>query len=113
MVVGTRRGRDDPFGKRLSSAIFWGLYRRFVQRQMPPGGIDVFACNKIFRDQLLELQESNTTLVGLILWMGLRCAEIPYDRRDGNMTGARGRSGDASATSSIAPSRFRICPSAS
>jgi glycosyltransferase involved in cell wall biosynthesis len=81
VVVGTRRGRDDPIAKRLTSAIFWGLYRRFVQRQMPPGGIDVFACNKPFRDQLLELHESNTTLVGLILWMGFRRAEVPYDRR--------------------------------
>jgi glycosyltransferase involved in cell wall biosynthesis len=81
VVVGTRQGRDDPFGKRLASAIFWKLYRRFVQRQMPPGGIDVFACNRPFRDQLLELHESNTTLVGLILWMGFRRAEIPYARR--------------------------------
>ncbi len=81
VVVGTRQGRDDPFGKRLASAIFWRLYRRFVQRQMPPGGIDVFACNRAFRDQLLALQESNTTLVGLILWMGFRRAEIPYARR--------------------------------
>ena len=31
--------------------------------------------------QLLALQESNTTLVGLILWMGFRRAEIPYARR--------------------------------
>jgi glycosyltransferase involved in cell wall biosynthesis len=81
VVVGTRQGRDDPFGKRLASAIFWKLYRRFVQRQMPPGGIDVFACNRAFRDQLLDLHESNTTLVGLILWMGFRRAEIPYARR--------------------------------
>ena len=81
VVVATRRVRDDPLGKRLTSAIFWGLYRRFVQRQMPAGGIDVFACNKVFRDQLLDLNESNTTLVGLILWMGFRRAEIPYDRR--------------------------------
>jgi glycosyltransferase involved in cell wall biosynthesis len=81
VVVGTRQGRDDPSGKRLASAIFWKLYRRFVQRQMPPGGIDVFACNRPFRDQLLELHESNTTLVGLILWMGFRRAEIPYARR--------------------------------
>jgi polyisoprenyl-phosphate glycosyltransferase len=82
VVIGTRDGRADPFGKRLSSSIFWSVYRRFIQRSMPEGGIDVFGCNRAFRDRLLELRELNTTLVGLIVWMGFRRAAVPYARRE-------------------------------
>jgi len=81
IVVGTRVGRNDRFGQRLASALFWGLYRSLVQREVPPGGVDVFACNRQARDTLLALPESNTTLVGLLIWMGFRRQEVPYVRR--------------------------------
>lgn len=81
IVVGTRAARHDGIGQRSFSAIFWGLYRGLVQAQMPRGGVDVFACNRDARDALLALRESNTTLVGLLVWMGFRRAEISYVRR--------------------------------
>jgi hypothetical protein len=47
---------------------------------MPARGVDVFACNRQARDVLLALQESNSTLVGLLVWMGFRRREVPYVR---------------------------------
>lgn len=81
VVVGTRSGRGDPLGKRVTSAAFWALYRLLVQREMPRGGVDVFACNRRFRDELLALPERNTTLVGLVFWLGFRRQEVGYSRR--------------------------------
>ena len=81
VAVGSRVSRSDPFLSRLSSGIFWRLYRRIVQRETPPGGIDVFACTREVRDVLLELRESNSTLVGLLLWMGYRRTTVPYHRQ--------------------------------
>ena len=81
VAVGTRSGRRDPALQRLPAAVFWNLYRRFVQAEMPTGGIDVFACNQRFRDCLLSLPERNTSLVGLIFWLGFRRTEVPYERR--------------------------------
>jgi polyisoprenyl-phosphate glycosyltransferase len=81
VVVGTRRTRSDPSLARSASRFFWGFYRRFVQKEMPAGGVDMFGCNEQFRDQLLALPESNSSLVGLIFWLGFRRVEIPYDRR--------------------------------
>ena len=81
IVVGTRAARSDPLGQRMASAIFWGLYRFLVQREIPHGGVDVFACNRIVRDHLLRLHESNTTLVGLLFWLGFRRGEVAYARR--------------------------------
>ena len=82
VAIGVRAGRADPLFTRLSARIFWGLYRRLVQREMPSGGVDVFACNRAFRDQLLALGEANSSLVGLVLWLGFRRKLVPYQRRE-------------------------------
>jgi glycosyltransferase involved in cell wall biosynthesis len=81
VTLGTRTGRCDPFVSRLLARVFWGFYRRFVQRDMPPGGVDVFGCNRVFRDTLLTLRESHSSLVGLLFWLGYRREFIGYERR--------------------------------
>jgi len=81
VVLGYRTGRADPIASRWLSALFWLLYRRFVVRDMPRGGVDVFACTRLVRDRLLELQEANTNLIALLFWVGFRRHFIPYERR--------------------------------
>jgi len=81
VAVGTRRSRSDGRSRNASSGSFWTLYRRFVQPEMPVGGVDVFACTSQVREELLALRESHSSLVGLLMWVGYRRAEIPYDRR--------------------------------
>jgi polyisoprenyl-phosphate glycosyltransferase len=80
VVVGTRVSRDDPFLSRIGSQLFWFLYRKFVQPELPPGGIDVFGCNAAFHRELLKLEESHSSLVGLVLWLGFRRKTLPYKR---------------------------------
>jgi glycosyltransferase involved in cell wall biosynthesis len=81
IVVGQRTGRADPLWSRMASRIFWGVYRRLVQKQIPPGGVDVFGGNDKVRRQLTALGESNSSLVGLLFWMGFRRVAVPYQRR--------------------------------
>lgn len=81
VAIGTRNGRSDPFFSRLASDIFWGIYRRLVVKDMPPGGVDIFGCNRIFRDQLLRLEESRSSLIALIFWLGFRRKFVDYERQ--------------------------------
>jgi polyisoprenyl-phosphate glycosyltransferase len=81
VTIGTRSGRSDPLMSRIASSIFWGLYRRLVVKDMPEGGVDIFGCNRIFRDQLLGLEESRSSLIALIFWLGFRRKFISYTRR--------------------------------
>jgi len=81
VVVGTRTGRADPWLSRWLATTFWKLYKRLVQREMPTGGVDVFGCTREFRAHLLALPERNTTLVGLIFWLGFRRGEVSYHRQ--------------------------------
>ncbi len=81
VAIGTRNGRSDPLFSRLASDIFWGLYRRLVVKDMPPGGVDIFGCNRAFRDQLLRLEESRSSLIALIFWLGFRRKFVAYERQ--------------------------------
>lgn len=80
VAIGTRTGRNDPLMSRLASGVFWGLYRRLVVHDMPEGGVDVFGCNRPFRDQLLKLEESRSSLIALIFWLGFRRKLVGYER---------------------------------
>jgi glycosyltransferase involved in cell wall biosynthesis len=81
VVFGYRTRRADPLVSRLLSQAFWSVYRRLVVKDMPAGGVDVFACTRQVRDRLVELRESNTNLVALLLWLGFRRTFVPYERR--------------------------------
>jgi len=63
VVFAKREGRGDPLVSRLLSAAFWSAYRRFVLPDMPPGGIDVFACCRNVRNAVLEIEEPNSSLI--------------------------------------------------
>ena len=80
VVIGTRVARNDPFFSRLMSQLFWKLYQRMVVRDMPRGGVDIFGCNRIFRDHLLALEESRSSLIALVFWLGFRRKYINYER---------------------------------
>jgi hypothetical protein len=49
--------------------------------EMPLGGVDIFACNRQFRDVLLTLDERNSSLIGQVFWMGFRRQFVPYVRQ--------------------------------
>jgi polyisoprenyl-phosphate glycosyltransferase len=80
VVLGKREARHDPWFAAFAARIFWFLYRKLVQREMPKGGVDVFGCNDLVRQQLIRLNESNSTLVGLLMWVGFRRRTISYTR---------------------------------
>ncbi len=80
VAVGTRTSRDDPGLSRLASSAYWRFYRRFVQRDMPVGGVDIFACTTQVAQNFAALEESNSSLVGLLFWLGYRRIDVPYAR---------------------------------
>jgi len=82
VVVGTRDARNDPWRSRWSSEIFWWVYRKFIIKDVPAGGVDMFGCNRQFRNELLSLDESHSSLIGLLFWLGFRRKTVAYQRRE-------------------------------
>jgi len=80
IAIGARGKRNDPFISRMFSALFWWLYRRLVVKEIPRGGFDMFGCNLVFREQLLRLEESRSSLLALVYWLGFRRKTFTYDR---------------------------------
>jgi len=80
IVVGTRQNRDDPPATRLLASLFWWLYRLLVIRDIPEGGVDLFACTDQVRRELSKLNEAHSSLVGLVYWVGFRRCEVAYSR---------------------------------
>ena len=62
------------------SSLFWTLYRTFVMPEIPAGGVDLFGCNEQVRNELLKLEEANSSLLGLVYWLGFRRQEVAYER---------------------------------
>jgi glycosyltransferase involved in cell wall biosynthesis len=73
----SRNDRGDAFAK-----LYWMLYRRFVMREMPAAGADVFACTASVRDVVCSLELVHTSLIAQLFWVGFRRRLVPYDRRE-------------------------------
>lgn len=81
VVLGVRDTRQDPAASRLMSHLYWELYRRYVVPDVPPGGVDIFACNRQFRDELLTLEERHSSLIAQVFWLGYRRHFVSYARQ--------------------------------
>lgn len=81
IVLANRVSREDPFVSRMASQLFWRAYRLIVLPDVPEGGIDIFACTRKVCDVLVAMDETNTSLVGLLFWVGFSRKLVPYQRR--------------------------------
>jgi glycosyltransferase involved in cell wall biosynthesis len=78
VVAGVRARRNDRGD--AASKLYWRLYRRFVLNDIPPGGVDVFACTAAVRDVVCSLEDVHTSLVAQLFWVGFRREMVAYDR---------------------------------
>jgi glycosyltransferase involved in cell wall biosynthesis len=78
VVAGQRISRNDRGD--VASGLYWRLYRRFIIGEIPPGGVDVFACTAMVRDVVCSLEDVHTSLVAQLFWVGFRREVVPYDR---------------------------------
>ncbi|MCM3875264.1 MAG: glycosyltransferase family 2 protein, partial [Thermoanaerobaculia bacterium] len=82
VVIAAREGRDDPALDVLLANAFYRLFRRFAIPTMPKQGFDFFVIDRSVRDLLLQIQESNAYLMGLVLWLGFDPAVVPFHRQE-------------------------------
>lgn len=80
IVFGTRKTRRDGFWTKFFSSFFWTIYRFFIDSNMPKGGVDTFGCSRAFREELVKLEESRSSLIALAYWLGFERKTIEYHR---------------------------------
>lgn len=80
IVLGERVGRTDPPFSNVTARAYWRAYRRFVNREIPEGGVDVFGCTREVAQELSAMREVHTSLIGLLYWVGFRRKYVQYRR---------------------------------
>jgi glycosyltransferase involved in cell wall biosynthesis len=80
VVLAAREGRDDPPATAFLANLFYRLFRRYAISTMPREGFDFFVIDRQVRDLLLQIQESNAYLMGLVLWLGFDPAVVSFRR---------------------------------
>ncbi len=80
VVFGMRQSREDPFTSTLFSNLFWTLYRKFVENQIPVGGVDVLGFNEKVHPFIKNMTESNGSLIEYLFWLGFSKQFVPYHR---------------------------------
>ena len=111
VVFGERVDRDDPAVSASGSKAYWWFYHRFVNKELPVGGVDVFGCTQRICREVVAFSETHTSLVGLLFWVGYRRAFVPYKRVARHSGRVVGRWAARSATCSTACTPSRTCPS--
>tara|TARA_B100000686_G_C16796004_1_gene982399 strand:+ start:1739 stop:2692 length:954 start_codon:yes stop_codon:yes gene_type:complete len=82
VVLAVREDREDPLVVRVMSALYYKLMRRFALKDMPPGGFDFFLIDREVIKVIVKIKEKNTSLPGLVLWLGFPKKLLYYTRKE-------------------------------
>lgn len=81
VVWGYRARREEGINQ-IFSNIYNFLVKRFALSDMPKGGIDYCFIDKKIASDVVSTSEKNTSIFGIILWLGYRQVMIPFVRQE-------------------------------
>ena len=81
VVLAVREGREDSLADKLLAKAYYFTIRGIAIPEMPEGGFDFALLDRSVVDIITDMQEKNTTLTGLIAWLGFPHKIIPYIRK--------------------------------
>jgi dolichol-phosphate mannosyltransferase len=79
VVYGIRRERHDPLGKRVTSALFWGLLRRFSDVPIPAGQTMLRVLDRRVVDEIRAMRERSRFVHGMMAWVGFDATSVEVD----------------------------------
>lgn len=82
IVVGRRLDRNDPLISSFQAKLFWSVYRKLINPEIPSGGVDVFGCTRVVRDTIVTFKEADSSLIALLFWIGFSRTSVSYERRE-------------------------------
>lgn len=81
IALGQRMGRDDPATSSAMANVYWRFYQRFINSEIPIGGVDIFGCTRAIATRILAFPETHTSLIALLYWLGYRRRYVAYTRQ--------------------------------
>jgi len=80
VVYGARRSRDrDSWLKRTTSRMFYAVFNKLSDTQVPPDAGDFRLMDRVVVDALKRLPEHSRFMKGIFAWVGFQHVGVPYD----------------------------------
>lgn len=81
VILAVRKDRDEGIIQKKISNTYYKLMRKYALKNMPLGGFDCFLIEREVINQIKNIKEKNTTIMGLIVWLGYKTENIEYIRQ--------------------------------
>ncbi|MDF7810178.1 glycosyltransferase family 2 protein [Hymenobacter sp. YC55] len=81
LVIGNRQDRQETGLSKWMSELFHWLMKHMALRNIPDGGFDFVFFDRQVRDEIVRMQERNSNIFYLMVWLGYSYVNIPYVRR--------------------------------
>ena len=80
IVLAARRTRKDNPVYVLFAGLYYKMIRRMVNKNMPMGGCDCYLVGRKAINELIKLNEKNSSLTLQVMWLGFQTDIIYFDR---------------------------------
>jgi len=80
IVLAARRTRKDNPIYVLFAGLYYKLIRKMVNKNMPMGGCDCYLVGRKAINELIKLNEKNSSLTLQVMWLGFQTDIIYFDR---------------------------------
>jgi polyisoprenyl-phosphate glycosyltransferase len=81
LVIGNRQDREETGLQQLLAKAFHVLMKKIALPNIPNGGFDFVFFDRQVAEHIIRLQERNSNLFYLMVWLGYPYVNIPYVRR--------------------------------
>ncbi|QHT66075.1 glycosyltransferase family 2 protein [Rhodocytophaga rosea] len=81
LIIANRQDRQEPVGQKMLSRIFHSIIRRLAVPNAPSGGFDLVLFDRKLKEEVIKMDEKNTNILYLLVWLGYEYVNIPYTRR--------------------------------
>ncbi|MBO4609740.1 MAG: glycosyltransferase family 2 protein [Lachnospiraceae bacterium] len=80
IVLAARRSRKDNPVYVLFAGLYYKMIRKMVNKNMPDGGCDCYLVGRKAINELIKLNEKNSSLTLQVMWLGFQTDVIYFDR---------------------------------
>jgi glycosyltransferase involved in cell wall biosynthesis len=81
LVIANRMNRDEKITQKWFASLFHFMMRKFAIKNAPSGGFDFVLFDKSIKEKIFELQERNSNIFYMMVWLGYDFVNIPYVRQ--------------------------------
>jgi dolichol-phosphate mannosyltransferase len=81
LIIGNRQDREETGLQKFFANTFHALMKRIALSNIPDGGFDFVFFDRHVAEEILKMNERNSNIFYLMVWLGYPYVNIPYVRR--------------------------------